>query len=110
MARCKYYKPYMDILKELCEELYRLPECGCGGMLHIILDDANFENEHILYCIKECFHHPEKPESTLGVIICNEYLKMTKEERLVFDWYLSGSTLESCCNDCKKCMYLNEDY
>ena len=111
MAKCKYYKPYMDILKQYCELLYTLDGCECGGVLHILLDDDNLEDDHIYYCLKECVLHSELPESNLGMLICNEYLKMTKEERIIFDWYWNGSKLENCCNDCEKCMYLiNEDW
>lgn len=109
MSKCKYHKPHMDILKQYCTLLYTLDGCGAGGMLHIVLDDNNIDDDDIYYCLKECVHHPEKPEAVLGTLICNEYLKMTKEERLVFDWYWCGSDLE-CCGNCEKCEYLDEDY
>ena len=38
---CRYYKPEMDVLKDLCKDLYKLPNRGAGGMLHIMLDDNN---------------------------------------------------------------------
>ena len=104
---CKYYRPYMDNLKNLCELLYELPECGCGGMLHIVLDDDNLEDDDIYYCLKECVIHPEKPESALGIVICNELLKMTMEERLVFDWYWTdGDVLCPTSLSCKDCRCL----
>ena len=30
-------------LAELVAELYSMPECGVGGPLHIVLDDASFD-------------------------------------------------------------------
>ena len=51
---CKYYKPYMDTLKELIEYYYTLEGCGAGGPLHILLDDDNYDIGSIRWCIKYC--------------------------------------------------------
>jgi len=111
MAKCKYYNPNMEVLKKLCETLYKLPGCGAGGNLHILLDDDNFDDESILFCIKECSLHPEHPSSTIGAIICLEYLKMSMEERLVFDWYWNGWDAECPIEGkCRHCGYIDEDY
>lgn len=38
----------------LVEILYEdLGEC-CGGLLHIVLDDGNLEDHHILWCRAQC--------------------------------------------------------
>ena len=39
----------MKRLRELVKWFYqRFP---CGGFLHIVLDDGNFETEHIVWCL-----------------------------------------------------------
>jgi hypothetical protein len=97
----------MDTLLEYCKALYNLKGCGAGGLLHILLDDDNYRDGDILYCLEECMKHPEREESALGALICKEYAKMTMEERSVFDWYWNGSDLEcpsyngQCCPRCK---------
>lgn len=106
--KCKYYNPNMDALKKLCETLLTLPGCGAAGNLHILLDDDNYDDESLLFCLKECSLHPEHPSSAIGVLICYEYLKMSIEERSVFDWYWCGNNLE-CCGNCDKCALISDD-
>lgn len=111
--KCKYYKSSMNRLYQYCKCLYNLKGCSSGGLLHILLDDDNYDDESILYCLKECLVHPEREESEIGVLICNEYLKMTMEERCVFDWLWIGNPLECesiSDNRCKSCKLFGEHY
>lgn len=80
----KYYKPRMKTLLEYCTCLYQLEGCGCGGNLHILLDDDNIDTNDILFCLNECITHPENEESDLGILICKEYLKLSDNERELF--------------------------
>ena len=105
MDICKYYKPEWDALKRMCKILYGFEYCASGGPLHIVLDDGNVEDCFVEYSLEQCLKFPQKPESLLGMLICYEYLKMTLEEREVFDWYWNGSKL-GCCGDCSRCEYL----
>lgn len=119
MTKCKYYKPYMDILKNIVGKYYTLDGCGSGGPLHILLDDDNFGIGSIRFCMNTCFEALADPEHNpygynkevylLGILICNEYSKMTLEERAVFDSYSCGQTLD-CCGNCEQCDLLGEDY
>ena len=53
------------------------------------------------------FHQNLKPDvSTVGLMICNEYAKMSLEERAIFDSYLNDYSLD-CCGDCEKCCLLD---
>ena len=110
MSKCKYYKPYMDTLKLIVKQYYGLDNCVCGGPLHILLDDDNYDIKSVNYCIERCFE--ELPlgeystaECVLGIMICNEYAKMSLEERACFDAYLCGQTLECRggrhCEECE---------
>lgn len=85
MGKCQFYTPHMETLLKYCNALYSLKGCGSGGLLHILLDDDNIDDESICYCLKECLLHPEKEESALGILICHEYLKMPIEDRMIFD-------------------------
>ena len=127
---CKYYNPYMDTLKELIEYYYNLEGCGAGGPLHILLDDDNYDIGSIRWCIKYCIDdleavHPtfSKHADILGIIICNEYAKMSIEERGVFDSYMCGHPLDCSCQleydsdtrytffrPCLECKLLGEFY
>ena len=113
---CKYYKPYMDTLKTIVKEYYNLKNCGAGGPLHVLLDDDNYDINSVDFCIKCCMEHLREgghdyPNDvyTLGIMIANEYAKMSLEERAVFDSYLCGHKLD-CYGNCEECELLGETY
>lgn len=107
---CKYYKPRMATLLEYCRCLYKLEGCICGGLLHILLDDDNYDTNSILFCLRECITHPEEEESELGILICKELLKMSIEERTLFDWMWNAEGVEYCNSDkCKGCRFITPD-
>lgn len=108
MTLCKYYNPNMDSLKKLCEEIYKLEGCGAGGNLHILLDDDMYDDESISYCLNECLLDPEHPSSSLGILICTEYQKMSMAERSVFQHYWMGFKLD-CCGECAYCELMDID-
>lgn len=104
---CKYYHPHMETIKEYVYCLYSLEGCNCGGMLHILLDDNNINDDDIIYCLKEFLSHPEREESKIGVLICEEYLKLSIEQRILLINLLSDSS-HTCIycitkGDCEKC-------
>lgn len=98
MGKCRFYTPRMGTLLKYCNALYSLKGCGSGGLLHILLSDSNIDDESICYCLKECLLHPEKEESALGILICHEYLKMSMEDRMIFDELWCGWD-----GECKNC-------
>lgn len=115
--KCKYFKPYMKTLKQIVKGYYKMENCCSGGPLHILLDDDNYDMHSIEFCINHCFEilNNECPYKTdysdaeciLGIIICNEYAKMSLEERAIFDAYWCGYSMEcdmdgKCCSDCEK--------
>ena len=110
--KCIYYKPHWDTLRKIIGEYYQLEGCACGGPLHILLDDDNYDIGSVRWCIEWCFEGLTNPNSwqgsqyskeafILGIMICNEYAKMSLEERAVFDSYLNGDPLD--CGDWSSC-------
>jgi hypothetical protein len=113
----------MKTLRKLIRQYYRLDNCAAGGPLHILLDDDNYDMSSIHFCMRYCFddlvdEHHNKPEiDILGIMICNEYAKMSLEERAVFDSYLCGMSLqckreniELYTGSCDNCELLGELY
>ena len=102
---CKYYNPHMKVIREYCRTLYGLDGCGAGGLLHVLLDDDNVNDSCISLCLKECLRHPEEPESKLGILICEEYLKLNIRERCVMDSLWCGYDIDNwkCTGDCETC-------
>lgn len=73
------------IRKEIVEETvlaarayYALPGNICGGNLHIVLDDDNVEDGHLMFCLKECVNNSDG----YGVMLCGTMLRMTEAERM----------------------------
>lgn len=122
MKKCKYYKPYMDTLKKIVGRYHVLEDCCSGGPLHILLDDDNYDIGSVIWCMRECFDGLANYNETrltrgypkeayiLGIMICNEYAKMSLEERAIFDAYMNGEVLDDCCGDCENCSHLGEVY
>ena len=78
---CKYYTKHLDTIHTLIGALYSLEECSCGGLLHILLDDDNIEDNHIAYCLSQCIKQQDREECGLGKLICEEYLRISMPER-----------------------------
>lgn len=104
---CKFYNKHLDTIREMIGCLYSLNGCGAGGMLHILLDDDNIDDDDITWCLKECLKHPEKEESCLGKLICEEYLKLSMEERRLLTgtyighWSCPFVSEEQNCSECE---------
>ena len=85
MKRCKFYDTHLETINTYITALYNLPECGTGGLLHIVLDDGNVDDESITFCLKGCAAHPEREEWLIGMLICSELLKLPEEKRRLLD-------------------------
>lgn len=99
---CKYYNPHLKTVQEYIKCLYNLEGCrGSGGLLHILLDDDNIEDDYIAFCWKECIQHPECEESKIGQLICEEYMKLNMPERRLLSscgWHCLRD--ECNCDEC----------
>ena len=107
---CRYYKPEMEALRTICKAFYRLEDCICGGLLHIVLDDDNMDDGDITFCIQQYTENFERPEATLGILIGYELLKMPLIERKIFDRLWNRLPLDCYWNcNCGECEYLREE-
>jgi hypothetical protein len=43
-------------LDTLARAIYDTPQGGCGCCLHVVLDDGNFEKEHVQWCLHNAKH------------------------------------------------------
>lgn len=99
--KCKYHEPRMDLLLSYCKRLYKLPECGAGGCLHILLDDNNYDDDSLKFCRRYCKEHAEGEERILAMKILDIYSTLSLEERALFDNYWNGRNIE--CSDPHEC-------
>jgi len=80
-----------DNLRELVGELY--VHEPCGGPLHIITDDGNIEDTHLVSCYR--WLHGEKNTAFITSVckaILHELMLLTEAQRLL--WWLEGSIRE----------------
>lgn len=54
MGECKYYNKHLETIREYIGCLYELEGCCAGGMLHILFDDDNIDDDDIAWCLREC--------------------------------------------------------
>lgn len=59
-------------LDVLVKAIYETPEGGCGCCLHIVLDDGNFETEHVLWCLRNAKHGICKEVAELLLMLTEE--------------------------------------
>ena len=114
MAKCGYYKPYFDTLRKMIGEYYQLEGCASGGPLHILLDDDNYDINSVRWCLTQCYENLISPTANsmysstvyiLGIMICNEYARLSLDERAAFDSYLNKDDLK-CEGNCSSCRIL----
>ena len=80
---------YRDIVKHLLTALYELPECGCGGIAHIVTDDLNTRDDDLAFVLKQCEIEPHRIEVPL-VRCLMEYLRrfgMQERSDLIHEWW-----------------------
>jgi len=62
------------IASVLIEKYYEQDSCGCGGSLHIVLDDKNISNEDVLFCLK----YAEERGDLMGQLICHQLANLSQ--------------------------------
>ena len=106
--RCRYWDEDVERVNLLVDVLYNdLGEC-CGGLLHIVLDDGNLEDHHILWCKAECDKREnwDRHDRLLCKRIANEMLGLTMEQRKLV--YYNDMELK-CNRKCEECPICQEE-
>lgn len=87
------FKPFYYPLVAMIHLLYELPECGCGGLGHVVIDDNNIDTgsiQHTLHWTTEG-EDAKRVEAPLVRCIMEYMLQMTEDERAVL-FYLMENT------------------
>jgi hypothetical protein len=103
--RCKYWSEDVERVNLLVEILYEDLGEGCGGLLHIVLDDGNLEDHHILWCRAECDNRENwnRHDRLLCKRIANEMLGLTMEQRKLVYYNDVGLKCDRNCDECPIC-------
>lgn len=106
--KCKYWSAEVAEICKLVETLYDDMGEGCGGMLHIVLDDGNIDDDDILWCIEYCNReeNADRHDKSICLDIAHRMLNLSREERLLiyYQWYK-----EFCDGDCTECVIEREE-
>ncbi len=70
-------KPTIPEVYPLIIDYYKKPENNCGGNLHCILDDPNFRDHDVMFCLEEA----RKDDDADGTRIAELLLRMSKAQR-----------------------------
>ena len=109
MIECRHYNQHLDTVRAYIDCLYKLEECECGGLLHIVTDDQNVRDSYIKFCLQQCNEHPEREESELGKLICEELLKLTIPQRMIVCTWYGRRAVDCIMSRCDKCWAEEED-
>lgn len=107
MTKCKYWDNHLATIIKLIQCLYDIEGCCCGGLLHVMIDDENIDDGSIIFTLRECLNNPDREESGIGKLICEEFSKLSMEQRrLVVQWNEHITEDGECffnCQGCDKC-------
>lgn len=106
---CKHNSDEVDYVLKLATLLYEDLCENCGGMLHIVLDDGNLDDDDIEWCIGNCNkdENKDRNDKYLCLEIAHKMLKMNEyERRLVY--YGDGINFY-CDRECKNCVIENDE-
>lgn len=69
-------------LREASKRIYETFEGGCGGYLHIILDDGNMRDSDLEFCEQDAREHMAQiaPELFADYMICLTLLRLFPDE------------------------------
>lgn len=67
----------IDSVLAKAKAYYTKPGNGCGGSLHIVLDDGNTEPDHVQWCID----HAIETDDEDGVALATDLLALSQAQR-----------------------------
>jgi len=91
----------LDRLDVLRETLYSEPSCGCGGPLHIILDDHNTRDSDLVFCYRYLYDHAKEETyqvRPLCLLILHELAMLNEAQRYVWCRHYDQSEVEAAEN------------
>lgn len=73
-------------LDELQTQLYNHPDGGVGGPLHIITDDSNIEDHHVLWCWRNIQNEPDPEMKDICTNLLLNLRLLSEPQRML--WWL----------------------
>lgn len=91
------YKPFYYPLVIMIHLLYELPECVCGGLGHVVIDDNNIDTGSIQHTLQWTTEGEDtkRVEAPLVRCIMEYLLQMTEDERAVLFYLMENWDADS---------------
>lgn len=105
IQRCREWKT-VDDLKRLKAEFYDFDGNGCGGNLHVVLDDGNLEDRSVQSCIDSAVADKDEAGTELGLALKRATLF---QRGVLYGFPLYGSHLPRFWNVPKNLHYPKSD-
>lgn len=100
--RCKYWSEEVAEVCKLVKHLYYDMHEGAGGMLHIVLDDFNIDDDDLEWCIEYCNQEEnrDRHDRDICIEIAQRMLKLSREARLLVCYQWDTKFCDGNCEDC----------
>lgn len=100
--RCKYWSEEVSEICELVGHLYNDMREGSGGMLHIVLDDFNIDDDDLKWCIEYCnqSENRDSHDRDICIEIAQRMLKLSREARMLVCYRWDKKFCDGNCEDC----------
>ena len=106
--KCIYWIKEVEEVCKLVKTLYDDMGEGCGGMLHIVLDDGNIDDDDLQWCIEYCNReeNADRHDKSICLEIAHRMLNLSKEQRMLIYYQWDG---EFCSDNCDECVITSEE-
>lgn len=110
MKDCKYYNEHINTVRAYIDCLYQITGVYNGGLLHVMIDDKNVDDSIVRWTLERCKVEKEE-ESEIGKLICEEFLKLSMEQRRLVIEEEDNITCYTviCCPNCEECPIYNQN-
>ena len=106
--KCIYWTKEVEEVCKLVKTLYEDMGERAGGMLHIVLDDCNIDDDDLQWCIEYCNReeNADRHDKSICLEIAHRMLNLSKEQRLLIYYQWDG---EFCSDNCDECVITREE-
>ena len=100
IMNCKYWTQEVGEIVSLIKELYKKEPVG--GMLHIVLDDFNIDDDDLEWCIEYCNQEEnrDRHDRDICIEIAQKMLKLSREARTLICYQWDKKFCNGNCEDC----------
>lgn len=106
--KCIYWSEEVKEICSLVKYLYDDLHEGAGGLLHIVLDDGNIDDDDLQWCLERCNREEnrDRHDRDVCIEIAQRMLNLSREQRTLIYYQWDG---EFCSDNCDECVITEKD-